>query len=930
MAHQQQIDFCESVRQRFPEFFKNKIVIDIGSLDINGNNQYLFEDCLYIGIDLLLGRNVDFATKGHELSLPNESVDIIISTECFEHDQYYELTLKNVERMLKPGGMFLFSCATTGRPEHGTRRSKPEDSPFTQDFSEWSDYYKNLDETDIRSVLNIDLNFEMYEFSINHETHDLYFFGIKKGRLISRNDCTFQIHRSKLCVTLQDKDEIIKNSIHALNLLSSTLQDKDEIIKNSIHALNLLSSTLQDKDEIIKNSMHALNLSDREILKLKKSLKNQGKKISDLSLVLKTKDEMLASSIITINGKDRIILKLKKSLGIETMKISNLRNDLNEQLLKYNKLTNSSSWKITKPLRFAGRLLRGEISNAFASFDLARMRFFNENANKAYEAFHYFIRADIKGLKNRIQSGRKFRLMRKNLTFSENLHEVSSWGIMTTKHTLFLADILKDCLVSHGWNVTVMTDIPDVFDLSYYIVLCPQMFKQLPPGEKRIAFQLEQSISPRWFTNKYFDILESSLAVLDYSLVNLKFLGEYDIAFPLVHYLPIGASLSYSNSNTVYNKEYDVLFYGDSNSSPRRLKMLEALKENFQIKVCSELYGESMKSAIRSSRLVVNLHYYENSLLEMPRIQECLSLGVPVISEDSQDSAYYTELNGAVRFFKQGSIPDMISLIKDALNNPISKTCIELSVKSSSDRFKFMVDRFLISMNFISPLHTEYMRLPIPISTPYIGLSLPETIDRRNIFNSEKPFDCYVFDAIRYRPGWVGCGLSYKALAQHALRNDIFQLTVMEDDVILPQEFEKKISIVRKYLQQNSGNWDIFSGVIASLHKDVRISAVDSYDGFTFVTINKMTSTVFNIYGEKALRLLASWNPNNHDSDSNTIDRYLESQSDLRVVVAIPFFVGHREEVHSTLWGFQNTQYSDWIRKSEDQLIDMARTFIEN
>jgi len=184
MAHPEQVLFCKSVKEKLPECFKNRLVVDIGSLDINGSNHYLFENCLYFGLDLAPGKNVDFVSNGHELNLPDESVDTIISTECFEHDQFYDLTIKNIVRMLKPGGLFIFSCATTGRPEHGTRRTSPQDAPLTQMFGEWGDYYKNLEESHIREILDIDTTFSKYAFSINNETHDLYFWGIKSGEFV--------------------------------------------------------------------------------------------------------------------------------------------------------------------------------------------------------------------------------------------------------------------------------------------------------------------------------------------------------------------------------------------------------------------------------------------------------------------------------------------------------------------------------------------------------------------------------------------------------------------------------------------------------------------------------------------------------------------------------------------------------------------------
>ncbi len=35
MAHKEQIAFCTNIQNMFPEFFSNKFVLDIGSLDVN-------------------------------------------------------------------------------------------------------------------------------------------------------------------------------------------------------------------------------------------------------------------------------------------------------------------------------------------------------------------------------------------------------------------------------------------------------------------------------------------------------------------------------------------------------------------------------------------------------------------------------------------------------------------------------------------------------------------------------------------------------------------------------------------------------------------------------------------------------------------------------------------------------------------------------
>lgn len=176
MAHLAQMNFFLKVKQKFPQYFKNVSVLDIGSLDINGNNRYLFENYSYIGIDLGVGNNVDVVSLGHEYKSDN-LFDVVISSECFEHDSHYNLTILNAISLTKSNGLFTFTCASTGRPEHGTSRTTPKDSPFSHLI--FSDYYKNLTEADIREFLNCDEIFKDYCFEFL-EGSDLYFYGIKK------------------------------------------------------------------------------------------------------------------------------------------------------------------------------------------------------------------------------------------------------------------------------------------------------------------------------------------------------------------------------------------------------------------------------------------------------------------------------------------------------------------------------------------------------------------------------------------------------------------------------------------------------------------------------------------------------------------------------------------------------------------------------
>lgn len=121
---------------------------------------------------------MDVVCEGNKLDHPDGTYDVTVSGECFEHNPYWAETLTNMYRMTKSGGLLIFSCATTGRFEHGTKRTSPM-SPGSQSIG-W-DYYLNLTERDVRRAVDIDRMFPQYFFDKNTDSCDLYFIGQKPG-----------------------------------------------------------------------------------------------------------------------------------------------------------------------------------------------------------------------------------------------------------------------------------------------------------------------------------------------------------------------------------------------------------------------------------------------------------------------------------------------------------------------------------------------------------------------------------------------------------------------------------------------------------------------------------------------------------------------------------------------------------------------------
>lgn len=168
MAHPEQIEFCLRIARRWPHLFQNKRVLDCGSLDINGNNRYLFQGGSYLGIDIAAGPNVDTVVRTHDVQ--SGPFDVVISTECLEHDEFAALSIQRMVDLLAEGGILLITCATTGRPEHGTFLHDGWASPGTRNF------YKNITPDDL--VVPLSASFKCWGVEVQH--NDIYAWGLDR------------------------------------------------------------------------------------------------------------------------------------------------------------------------------------------------------------------------------------------------------------------------------------------------------------------------------------------------------------------------------------------------------------------------------------------------------------------------------------------------------------------------------------------------------------------------------------------------------------------------------------------------------------------------------------------------------------------------------------------------------------------------------
>lgn len=102
---------------------ENLKILDIGSFDKSGEFNYglLFncEKWTYVGLDLQAGNNVDIVIEDPYSwkAIEDETYDVIVSGQAFEHIEFFWLTLDEINRVLKPGGLICIIAPSSG-PVH--------------------------------------------------------------------------------------------------------------------------------------------------------------------------------------------------------------------------------------------------------------------------------------------------------------------------------------------------------------------------------------------------------------------------------------------------------------------------------------------------------------------------------------------------------------------------------------------------------------------------------------------------------------------------------------------------------------------------------------------------------------------------------------------------------------------------------------------
>ena len=166
----------------------------------------------------------------------------------------------------------------------------------------------------------------------------------------------------------------------------------------------------------------------------------------------------------------------------------------------------------------------------------------------------------------------------------------------------------------------------------------------LPPDA--VIVNLEQMASGDFAVQPAYRDLLQRHRVWDYSWRNIAYCRDR-LGVKNIQHLRIGYVPQLQRVPVVAEPDIDVLFYGSINE--RRRNILAALEQaGLRVRVLLGVFGAERDSWIARSKMVLNVHYYEDKVHEIVRSSYLLANGKAVVCECDDDTEIDEDIRRAV------------------------------------------------------------------------------------------------------------------------------------------------------------------------------------------------------------------------------------------------------------------------------------------
>lgn len=114
--HDTAMEFGAAFFNTYTKDASNLTIVEIGSQDVNGSLKSVSpKNNKYIGVDFVKAKGVDIVlTDPYSLPFENDSIDVVVSSSCFEHSEFFWLLFNETLRILKPTGLLYLNVPSNG------------------------------------------------------------------------------------------------------------------------------------------------------------------------------------------------------------------------------------------------------------------------------------------------------------------------------------------------------------------------------------------------------------------------------------------------------------------------------------------------------------------------------------------------------------------------------------------------------------------------------------------------------------------------------------------------------------------------------------------------------------------------------------------------------------------------------------------------
>ena len=445
--------------------------------------------------------------------------------------------------------------------------------------------------------------------------------------------------------------------------------------------------------------------------------------------------------------------------------------------------------------------------------------------------------------------------------------------IVTTQFGYSIAQNLSNELKRLNFTVIITNNIINTDKL--HIILFSFMIPQLP--KNYILYQLEQLNKSKYITDKLYSDINGSLIACDYSRENITKYKQHrdNISFQM---MPI------SNYIIEYYPEYsfDVLFFGTMNE--RRKKILDYLsKQNIVIATTDNIFGNNLYFHIKKSKIILNLHHYDNAILEVARLNEILQFNTLIISENSNlikdNQDYYKD----DVFFIENIDDDLDNItilteqIFDCLKNfdLYKKKITHLrknTIQNIYDEFSQSLKKNLISIGYINS-----KLLNIDINNDRI-LCMCDNYNTDNFKKINKNYLDFIdfFDIIKNKDKLHEFLINCKILCENLLESDYQYVVFCNLNCVLPKNFVEIYDNILEFFLLSDG--DIYFDNPQTIETK-NLVPMDMYNNISFFKYDKFENithksfeSCFNIFSRNfASKFIENYNEIGDEIDFNQL-----------------------------------------------------------